>query len=104
MTKMKEEKMEDDQNGRRPKWKKTKMEDDQNGKRPKWKTIKMENKTEIQGRSPLCGIFKYQLSVTSHVKYKFNCFLVFIFFVFLNQNSVLGSKDLVFASKDFLPS
>ena len=38
--------MEDNQNGRRPKWKKTKMEDDQKGKdqngtRPKWKTIKM---------------------------------------------------------------
>ena len=27
--------MEDDQNGRRPKWKMTKMEDDQNGRRPK---------------------------------------------------------------------
>ena len=34
--------MEDDQNGRRPKWKTTKMEDDQNGGRPKWKTTKME--------------------------------------------------------------
>ena len=32
--------MEDDQNGRRPKWKTTKMEDDQNGRRPKWKTNK----------------------------------------------------------------
>ena len=31
-------KMEDDQNGRRPKWKTTKMEDDQNGRRPKTKT------------------------------------------------------------------
>merc|ERR1711895_144757 len=36
-------KMEDDQNGRRPKWKTTKMEDDQNGRRPKWKTTKMED-------------------------------------------------------------
>ena len=27
--------MEDDQNGRRPKWKTTKMEDDRNGRRPK---------------------------------------------------------------------
>merc|ERR1711888_4249 len=35
--------MEDDQNGRRPKWKTTKMEDDQNGRRPKWKTTKMED-------------------------------------------------------------
>ena len=35
--------MEDDQNGRRPKWKTTKMEDDQNGRRPKWQTTKMEN-------------------------------------------------------------
>ena len=30
--------MEDDQNGRRPKWKMTKMEDDQ-----KWKMTKMED-------------------------------------------------------------
>ena len=30
--------MEDDQNGRRPKWKTTKMEDDQNGRRPTLKT------------------------------------------------------------------
>ena len=29
--------MEDDQNGRRPKWKTTKLEDDQNGRQPKWK-------------------------------------------------------------------
>ena len=45
--------MEDDQNGRRPKWKTTKMEDDQNGKtkieddkngrQQKWKTTKMED-------------------------------------------------------------
>ena len=40
--------MEDNENGRRPKWKKTKMEDDQmeddqNGRRPKWKTTKMED-------------------------------------------------------------
>ena len=34
--------MEDDQNGRRPKWKTTNMEDDQNGRRAKWKTTKME--------------------------------------------------------------
>ena len=32
-----ETKMDDDQNGRRPKWKTIKMEDNQNGKRPKWK-------------------------------------------------------------------
>ena len=35
--------MEDDQNGRRPKWKTTKMEDDQFGRRPKWKMTKMED-------------------------------------------------------------
>ena len=35
--------MEDDQNGRVPKWKRTKMEDDQNVRRPKWKTTKMEH-------------------------------------------------------------
>merc|ERR1712215_305129 len=35
--------MEDDQNGRRPKWKRTKMEDNQNGRRPKWKTTKIED-------------------------------------------------------------
>ena len=35
--------LEDDQNGRRPKWKTTKMEDDQNGRQPKWKMIKMED-------------------------------------------------------------
>ena len=30
--------MEDDQNGRLPKWKKTKMENDQIGRQSKWKT------------------------------------------------------------------
>ena len=35
--------MEDDQNGRRPKWKTTKMEDDQNERRPTWKTTKIED-------------------------------------------------------------
>ena len=42
--------MEDDQNGRRPKWKTTKMEDDRNGRRPKWKTTKMED--DQNGRLP----------------------------------------------------
>ena len=32
MTKMEYDQMEDDQNGRRPKWKMIKMEDDQNGR------------------------------------------------------------------------
>ena len=32
MTKMEDEKMEDDQKGRQPKWKTTKIEDDQNGR------------------------------------------------------------------------
>ena len=40
--------MENNQNGRQPKWKMTKMEDDQNGRRqngrrPKWKMTKMED-------------------------------------------------------------
>ena len=35
--------MEEDQNGRRPKWKSTKIEDDQIGRKPKWKTTKMED-------------------------------------------------------------
>merc|ERR1711888_12729 len=47
---MKTTKMEDDQNGRRPKWTTTKMEDDQNGRRPKWKTTKMED--DQNGRRP----------------------------------------------------
>ena len=34
--------MEDDQNGRRPKWKTTKMKDDQIQRRPSWKMTKME--------------------------------------------------------------
>ena len=39
--------MEDDQNGRRPKWKTTKMEDHLNERRPKLKTTSMEvNKIE----------------------------------------------------------
>ena len=35
-------KIEDDSNGRRTKWKTTQMEDDQNGRQAKWKTTKME--------------------------------------------------------------
>ena len=35
--------MEDDQNGRRPKWKTTRIEDDQNARQQKWKTTKMED-------------------------------------------------------------
>ena len=42
--------MQDDQNGRRPKWKMTKMEDDQNQRRPKWKTTKIED--DQNGRRP----------------------------------------------------
>merc|ERR1711888_212483 len=48
--KWKTTKMEDDQNERRPKWKTTKMEDDQNGRRPNWKTTKM--KDDQNGRRP----------------------------------------------------
>ena len=44
--------MEDDQNGRRPKWKTTKMEDVQNGRRPKWKMNKMED--DQNGRQTKC--------------------------------------------------
>ena len=40
---MEDDKMKDDQNGRRPKWKTTKIEDNQNGRRSKWKTPKMED-------------------------------------------------------------
>merc|ERR1712082_235332 len=43
LPKWKTPKMEDDKNGRRPKWKTTKMEDDPNGRRPKWKTSRMED-------------------------------------------------------------
>ena len=35
--------MEDDQNGRRPKWKMTKMENDQNGRRQKRRAAKIED-------------------------------------------------------------
>ena len=36
-------KMEDEQNGRPPKWKTTKIKDEQIGTRPKWKTTKTED-------------------------------------------------------------
>ena len=36
-------KMEDDHNGRRPKWKTIKMKDNQNGRRLKWKMTKVED-------------------------------------------------------------
>ena len=34
-------KMEDNQNGRQPKWKTAKIEDGQNERRPEWKMTKM---------------------------------------------------------------
>ena len=37
-------KIEDDLNGRRPKWKRSKMKDDQNRRRQKWKTTKEKMK------------------------------------------------------------
>jgi len=37
MNKIEDDKTEDDQNGRQPKWKTIKMEDDQNGRRTKQK-------------------------------------------------------------------
>merc|ERR1712215_323723 len=43
-------KIEDNRNGRRPKWKKTEMEDDRNRRQPKWKTTKMED--DRNGRRP----------------------------------------------------
>ena len=42
--------MEYDPNGRRPTWKTTQMEDDPNGSQPKWKTTQMEDDTN--GRGP----------------------------------------------------
>ena len=41
-------KMEDDQNGRRPKWKTTKMEDEQNGRQTKWKMTKTEDDQNVR--------------------------------------------------------
>ena len=35
--------MENDLNGRRPKWKTTSMEDDLNGRRPQWKMNSIED-------------------------------------------------------------
>ena len=40
--------MEDDLNGRRPRWKTTSMEDDHNGKWPQWKTTLRED--DLKGR------------------------------------------------------
>ena len=39
--------MEDDQNGRGPKWKRTKIKDDQNRRRPGWKIVKIKVKRKI---------------------------------------------------------
>ena len=39
--------MEDDQNGRQPKWKTTKVEDDINGRQPKWKTSKLADNQNV---------------------------------------------------------
>ena len=36
-TKMEDDKLDHNINGRQPTWKMTKMEDDKNGRRPKWK-------------------------------------------------------------------
>ena len=60
MTKMEDDQIGDNPNGRIPKWKKTKMEDDQkkddqNGRRPNWKTTKMEDNKN--GRRPICYLF-----------------------------------------------
>ena len=45
--------MEDDQNGRRPKWKTIKMDNDENGRWPKGSTTKMK---DDQHERNLCGI------------------------------------------------
>ena len=39
--------MEDNQNGRQPKWKMTKMEDDQNGRRPQQQQKLQESSQKI---------------------------------------------------------
>ena len=47
MTKMEDDKTEDDQNGRQPKLKTTKMEEDQNERRPKWKKDQNGSEEEL---------------------------------------------------------
>ena len=49
--------MEDDQNGRRPKWKTNKIEDEQSGRRLKWKK-KMEDDQNGSKEELSWGIFK----------------------------------------------
>ena len=39
--------MEEDHNGRRPKWKTTKMKDDQNEIQTKWNTTRMKDKQSV---------------------------------------------------------
>merc|ERR1711895_162642 len=68
--------MEDDQNGRRPKWKTTKwkttkMEDDQNGRRPKWKTTKMED--DQNGRQLKCKYASIQVCKYESMQVCLNC-------------------------------
>ena len=50
--------MEDDKNGRLPKWMATKMNDDQIGRRLKWKTTKMEDNKNGSKEELSLGIFK----------------------------------------------
>ena len=52
--------MEDDQNGRQPKWQTTKMEDDQKGRQPKWKMTKMEDDQNV------LYINQFKYFVTAH--------------------------------------
>ena len=47
MAKMEDNQLENDQNGKLPKWKTTKMEDDQNGRWPELKTPTPVNSNQI---------------------------------------------------------
>ena len=40
--------MEDDQNGRQPKWKTSETEDDRNGRQSKWKMTEMEDNQNVK--------------------------------------------------------
>ena len=78
--------MEDDQNGRRPKWKTTKMEDEQNGRRPKWKTTKTED-------DQITTIFV--LSIFGRCDLNFGCFLPNLL-----NDFILPNKLVIFIKKN----
>merc|ERR1712030_104966 len=95
-------KMEDDQNGRRPKWKKTKMEDDQNGRRPKWKTTKMED--DQKERRPKWKTTKNEDNQNGrHPKWKkCMCCLTLNATKFLNLNVIFTTKTSTLGGKPVL--